>query len=122
MKIEFQENQECLELISKKSGLISLSDEEPHYQKGTNLILVSELKRNLNDKSCLKGNMENTLPHFIQMYQIKQITSFQEFFELNLVLLQIYSCRLLKIFLHIYIELSYSVSKGKIESTCVIFS
>ena len=84
MKIEFQENQEFLELISKKSGLISLSDEEPHYQKGTDLILVSEIKHHLNDNSFLMGNMENTLPHFIQMYQIKQITIFQAFLNSTL--------------------------------------
>lgn len=55
MKVEFQDNQECLELIEKKPGLISLLDEESALPERTDLTLVNKLKRHLNDNSCFKG-------------------------------------------------------------------
>lgn len=54
-KVEFQDNQECLELIEKKPGLISLLDEESTLPERTDLTLVNKLKRHLNDNSCFKG-------------------------------------------------------------------
>lgn len=54
-KVEFQDNQECLKLIEKKPGLISLLDEESTLPERTDLTLVNKLKRHLNDNSCFKG-------------------------------------------------------------------
>lgn len=54
-KVEFQDNEECLKLIEKKPGLISLLDEESTLPERTDLTLVNKLKRHLNGNSCFKG-------------------------------------------------------------------
>lgn len=55
-QVEFEDNQECLELIEKRPlGLISLLDEECTFPKGTDYTLGEKLKEHLALNSCFKG-------------------------------------------------------------------
>ncbi|PON96531.1 Myosin head, motor domain containing protein [Trema orientale] len=55
-KIDFEDNQECLDLFEKKpSGLISLLDEESNLPKASDLTFANKLKQHLNLNSCFKG-------------------------------------------------------------------
>ncbi|KAI5063038.1 hypothetical protein GOP47_0021585 [Adiantum capillus-veneris] len=55
-QVEFEDNQECLELIEKRPlGLISLLDEECTFPKGTDHTLAEKLKEHLALNSCFKG-------------------------------------------------------------------
>ncbi|XP_052177405.1 myosin-2 [Diospyros lotus] len=55
-KVDFEDNQECLELFEKKPiGLISLLDEESNFPKATDLTFASKLKQHLNSNPCFKG-------------------------------------------------------------------
>ncbi|KAL6999435.1 hypothetical protein U1Q18_000597 [Sarracenia purpurea var. burkii] len=55
-KVEFEDNQECLDLFEKKPlGLISLLDEESNFPKATDLTFANKLKQHLNDNSCFRG-------------------------------------------------------------------
>ncbi|KAG7545982.1 Myosin head motor domain [Arabidopsis suecica] len=55
-KVEFKDNQECLNLIEKKPiGLVSLLDEESNFPKATDTTFANKLKQHLNANSCFKG-------------------------------------------------------------------
>ncbi|KAK3010950.1 hypothetical protein RJ639_011846 [Escallonia herrerae] len=55
-KVEFEDNQECLNLFEKKPiGLISLLDEESNFPKATDMTFASKLKQHLNADPCFKG-------------------------------------------------------------------
>ncbi|MCO5570788.1 hypothetical protein L7F22_024516 [Adiantum nelumboides] len=55
-QVEFEDNQECLELVEKRPlGLISLLDEECTFPKGTDHTLAEKLKEHLASNSCFKG-------------------------------------------------------------------
>lgn len=55
-RVEFEDNQECLELIEKRPlGLISLLDEECTFPKGTDYTLANKLKQHLALNICFKG-------------------------------------------------------------------
>lgn len=55
-KVEFEDNQECLDLFEKKPlGLLTLLDEESNFPKATDLTFASKLKQHLNSNSCFKG-------------------------------------------------------------------
>ncbi|KAJ4875611.1 Myosin-2 [Raphanus sativus] len=55
-KVEFVDNQECLDLIEKKPiGLLTLLDEESNFPKATDLTFASKLKQHLKTNSCFKG-------------------------------------------------------------------
>ncbi|KAA8526866.1 hypothetical protein F0562_008905 [Nyssa sinensis] len=55
-KVDFEDNQECLNLFEKKPrGLISLLDEESNFPKATDLTFAEKLKQHLNTNSCFKG-------------------------------------------------------------------
>ncbi|XP_057465935.1 myosin-2-like isoform X2 [Actinidia eriantha] len=55
-KVDFEDNQECLDLFEKKPiGLISLLDEESNFPKATDLTFANKLKQHLNGNSCFKG-------------------------------------------------------------------
>ncbi|GFQ06239.1 myosin-2 [Phtheirospermum japonicum] len=55
-KIDFEDNQDCLDLFEKKPlGLISLLDEESHFPKATDLTFASKLKQHLDANKCFKG-------------------------------------------------------------------
>ncbi|KAL3508613.1 hypothetical protein ACH5RR_028014 [Cinchona calisaya] len=55
-KVEFEDNQECLNLFEKKPiGLISLLDEESNFPKASDLTLANKLKHHLDANPCFKG-------------------------------------------------------------------
>lgn len=55
-KVDFEDNQECLDLFEKKPlGLLSLLDEESNFPKATDLTLADKFKQHLNGNSCFKA-------------------------------------------------------------------
>lgn len=60
-KVEFEDNQDCLDLIEKKPiGLISLLDEESNFPKATDLTFATKLKQHLDTNPCFKGERSGT--------------------------------------------------------------
>ncbi|XP_059301150.1 myosin-2-like isoform X2 [Lycium ferocissimum] len=58
-KVDFQDNQECLDLFEKKPvGIISLLDEESNFHKATDLTFADKLKQNLKANPCFRGDKE----------------------------------------------------------------
>ncbi|XWS09926.1 hypothetical protein CRYUN_Cryun39dG0031900 [Craigia yunnanensis] len=56
-KVDFEDNQECLDLFEKKPlGLLSLLDEESNFPNATDLTLANKLKQHLSANSCFKGD------------------------------------------------------------------
>ncbi|RDY06773.1 Myosin-2, partial [Mucuna pruriens] len=55
-KVDFEDNQECLDLFEKKPlGLFSLLDEESNFPKATDLTLANKLKQHLHTNPHFKG-------------------------------------------------------------------
>ncbi|CAH8317860.1 unnamed protein product [Eruca vesicaria subsp. sativa] len=55
-KVEFKDNQECLDLIEKKPiGLVSLLDEESNFPKATDTTFANKLQHHLKSNSCFRG-------------------------------------------------------------------
>ncbi|GJM84880.1 hypothetical protein PR202_ga00592 [Eleusine coracana subsp. coracana] len=55
-KVEFEDNQDCLNLFEKKPlGLLSLLDEESTFPNATDLTFANKLKQHLNTNSCFRG-------------------------------------------------------------------
>lgn len=55
-KVEFEDNQDCLNLFEKKPlGLLSLLDEESTFPNATDLTFANKLKQHLNSNSCFRG-------------------------------------------------------------------
>ncbi|GFQ02214.1 myosin-1 [Phtheirospermum japonicum] len=55
-KVEFEDNQDCLNLFEKKPlGLQSLLDEESTFPNGTDLSFANKLKHHLKSKPCFRG-------------------------------------------------------------------
>ncbi|XP_028783766.1 myosin-1 [Neltuma alba] len=58
-KIEFDDNQDCLNLFEQKPlGLLSLLDEESTFPNGTDLTFANKLKQHLNSNSCFRGERD----------------------------------------------------------------
>ncbi|KAJ1408494.1 P-loop containing nucleoside triphosphate hydrolase [Sesbania bispinosa] len=55
-KVDFVDNQECLDLFEKKPlGLFSLLDEESDFPKASDLTFANKLKKHLDANPCFKG-------------------------------------------------------------------
>ncbi|KAG6591992.1 Myosin-2, partial [Cucurbita argyrosperma subsp. sororia] len=55
-KLNFKDNQECLNLIEKKPiGVLALLDEELSFPKATDLTFANKLKQHFKSHSCFKG-------------------------------------------------------------------
>ncbi|XP_022753232.1 myosin-2-like isoform X2 [Durio zibethinus] len=118
-KVDFEDNQECLDLFEKKPlGLLSLLDEESYFPNATDLTFANKLKQHLKANSCFKGDrgrafgvrhfagehqlyklmhqLENTTPHFIRCIKpnCKQLPGT---FEEDLVLRQLRCCGVLEV-------------------------
>lgn len=58
-KVDFEDNQECLDLFEKKPvGLISLLNEESNSLKTTDLSFAYKLKQNIRSSPCFKSERE----------------------------------------------------------------
>ncbi|KAK6229517.1 hypothetical protein SCA6_018468 [Theobroma cacao] len=56
-KVDFADNQECLDLFEKKPlGLLCLLDEESNFPNATDLTFANKLKQHLNANPCFKGD------------------------------------------------------------------
>ncbi|XP_019460646.1 PREDICTED: myosin-1-like [Lupinus angustifolius] len=66
-KVEFEDNQDCLNLFEKKPlGLLSLLDEESTFPNGTDLTFANKLKQHLSSNSCFKEERDQafTVCHY----------------------------------------------------------
>ncbi|KAI3764162.1 hypothetical protein L2E82_14165 [Cichorium intybus] len=55
-KVEFEDNQDCLNLFEKKPvGLLTLLDEESTFPNGTDMTFAAKLKQHLKSNSCFRG-------------------------------------------------------------------
>ncbi|WMV13680.1 hypothetical protein MTR67_007065 [Solanum verrucosum] len=55
-KVDFDDNQDCLNLFEKKPlGLLSLLDEESTFPNGTDMSFANKLKQHLNSNLCFRG-------------------------------------------------------------------
>nr|BAL60532.2 myosin VIII [Marchantia polymorpha] len=55
-RVDFEDNQECLDLIEKKPlGLISLLDEECTFPRASSVTFANKLKEHLKGNACFKG-------------------------------------------------------------------
>lgn len=58
-KVDFEDNQDCLDLIEKgPNGIISLLDKESNFPNATALTFASKLKQLLNTHNCFKGDRD----------------------------------------------------------------
>ncbi|XP_061348341.1 myosin-2-like [Gastrolobium bilobum] len=56
-KVDFEDNQECLDLFEKKPlGLLSLLDEESHFPRATDLTFANKIRQHLYASPCFKGD------------------------------------------------------------------
>ncbi|XP_031266701.1 myosin-2 [Pistacia vera] len=104
-KVEFEDNEECLNLIEKKPlGILSLLDEESNFPKATDLTFANKLKQHLSLNSCFKG--ERGRAFGIRHYAGEVLYDTNGFLEKNrdplhsdlIQLLSSCSCQLLKLF------------------------
>ncbi|CAN4104137.1 unnamed protein product [Withania somnifera] len=59
LKVDFEDNQECLDLFEKKPfGLISLLNEESNSPKATDLTFAYKLKQHIKSSPCFKSERE----------------------------------------------------------------
>ncbi|XP_019196973.1 PREDICTED: myosin-2-like isoform X2 [Ipomoea nil] len=81
-KVEFEDNQACLDLIEQKPiGLIALLDEESNFPKATDLTFANKLKEHLKTNQCLKGERGGAFS--IQHYAGEVLYSASGFLEKN---------------------------------------
>ncbi|KAK6157434.1 hypothetical protein DH2020_011682 [Rehmannia glutinosa] len=81
-KIDFEDNQDCLDLFEKKPlGLISLLDEESHFPKATDLTFATKLKQHLNANQCFKGERGGAFS--VRHYAGEVLYDTREFLEKN---------------------------------------
>ncbi|KZV27226.1 myosin-2-like [Dorcoceras hygrometricum] len=58
-KVDFVDNQDCLDLFEKRPcGIISLLEEESNFPHATALTFASKLKQHLNTHNCFKGHRD----------------------------------------------------------------
>ncbi|EPS70501.1 hypothetical protein M569_04240, partial [Genlisea aurea] len=104
-KIEYEDNQDCLDLFEKKPiGLISLLDEESNFPKATALTFATKLKQHLNSNSCFKGERGGAFS--VRHYAGEVLYDTGEFLEKNrdrlyseiIQLLSSCSCKLSRLF------------------------
>ncbi|KAG8386266.1 hypothetical protein BUALT_Bualt03G0131200 [Buddleja alternifolia] len=81
-KIDFEDNQDCLDLFEKKPlGLISLLDEESNFPKATDLTFATKLKQHLSANHCFKG--EHGGAFSVRHYAGEVVYDTGEFLEKN---------------------------------------
>ncbi|MED6168755.1 hypothetical protein PIB30_014444 [Stylosanthes scabra] len=107
-KVEFEDNQVCLDLFEKKPlGLLSLLDEESNFPRATDLTLATKLKQHLSSNPCFKG--ESGKAFSVRHYAGEVTYDTNGFLEKNrdplpsgsIQLLSSCSCELLQSFSHV---------------------
>ncbi|KAJ1295076.1 hypothetical protein BS78_01G196500 [Paspalum vaginatum] len=93
-KVEFEDNQDCLNLFEKKPlGLLSLLDEESTFPNATDLTFANKLKQHLNLNSCFRGERGKSFT--VRHYAGEVAYDTSGFLEKNRDLLHMDSIRLL---------------------------
>ncbi|KAG0457499.1 hypothetical protein HPP92_022656 [Vanilla planifolia] len=93
-KVEFEDNQDCLNLFEKKPlGLLSLLDEESTFPNGTDLTFANKLKQHVHSNSCFKGERGSAFT--VSHYAGEVVYDTAGFLEKNRDLLHIDSIQLL---------------------------
>ncbi|XP_019453619.1 PREDICTED: myosin-2-like isoform X2 [Lupinus angustifolius] len=93
-KIDFVDNQECLDLFEKKPlGLLSLLDEESNLPKASDLTFANKLKQHLSPNPCFKG--ERGRAFGVRHYRGEVLYDTNGFLEKNRDLLPFDSVQLL---------------------------
>ncbi|KAJ4960021.1 hypothetical protein NE237_019931 [Protea cynaroides] len=93
-KIDFEDNQDCLNLFEKKPlGLLSLLDEESTFPNGTDSTFADKLKRHLNSNSYFRAGRGNAFTVLHYAGEVKYDTT--GFLEKNRDLLHLDSIQLL---------------------------
>ncbi|KAF1898822.1 hypothetical protein Lal_00018942 [Lupinus albus] len=104
-KIDFEDNQECLDLFEKKPlGLLSLLDQESSLPKASDLTFANKLKQHLDANPCFKG--ERGRAFSVRHYTVEVLYDTNGFLEKNrdtlpsdsLQLLSSCNCGLLQFF------------------------
>ncbi|KAK7405181.1 hypothetical protein VNO78_06380 [Psophocarpus tetragonolobus] len=80
-KVDFEDNEECLDLFEKKPGLLSLLDEESNLAKASGLTFANKLKHHLDANSCFKG--ERGRAFSVRHYAGEVLYDTNEFLEKN---------------------------------------
>ncbi|XP_022981361.1 myosin-2-like [Cucurbita maxima] len=123
MKVNFEDNQECLNLIEKKPlGVLALMDEELSFPKATDLTFANKLKQHFKSHPRFKG--ERGRAFGVRHYAGEVVYDTNGFLEKNRDLLhsdsiQLFSScasKLLKIFASKMVNHSYKPA-GSISST-----
>ncbi|XP_076939107.1 myosin-1-like [Bidens hawaiensis] len=93
-KVEFEDNQDCLNLFEKKPlGLLTLLDEESTFPNGTDMTFATKLKQHLKTNSCFRG--ERGKAFTVHHYAGEVIYDTSGFLEKNRDLLHLDSIQLL---------------------------
>ncbi|XP_074311049.1 myosin-2-like [Silene latifolia] len=122
-KVDFKDNQECLNLFEKKPlGLLSLLDEESNFPKATDLTFAHKLEQHLSSNSCFKGRRDGAFS--ISHYAGQVLYDTSGFLEKNrdplhsdsLQLLLSRSCELLQLFASKMLDQSQTAVGPKVQS------
>ncbi|CAI9278873.1 unnamed protein product [Lactuca saligna] len=93
-KVEFEDNQDCLNLFEKKPlGLLTLLDEESTFPNGTDMTFAAKLKQHLKSNSCFRG--ERGKAFTVHHYAGEVVYDTTGFLEKNRDLLHLDSIQLL---------------------------
>ncbi|KAL8138040.1 hypothetical protein V2J09_004041 [Rumex salicifolius] len=93
-KVEFEDNQDCLNLFEKKPlGLLSLLDEESTFPNGTDLTFANKLKQHLKHNPCFRGERDKYFN--VSHYAGEVVYDTTGFLEKNRDLLHLDSIQLL---------------------------
>ncbi|MED6146625.1 hypothetical protein PIB30_036213 [Stylosanthes scabra] len=125
-RIDFKDNQECLNLFEKKShSLLSLLDEESNLPKASDLTFANKLKQHLGTNPCFKG--ERGRAFSVRHYEGEVLYDTNGFLEKNrdtmasdsIQFLASCKCELLPLFSKTFyqsLKCSNSLSTGALDS------
>ncbi|GAB4849560.1 hypothetical protein Ancab_004354 [Ancistrocladus abbreviatus] len=127
-KVDFEDNQECLNLFEKKPlGLLSSLDEESNFPKATDLTFADKLKQHLISNPCFEGRRDGVFS--VRHFAGEVLYDTSGFLEKNrdplhsqsIHLLLSCSCPLLKLFASNVLNQSQKLSGPLCQSDVVDF-
>ncbi|KAG4968142.1 hypothetical protein JHK87_033793 [Glycine soja] len=81
-KVDFEDNEVCLDLFEKKPhGLLSLLDEESNLAKASDLTFANKLKHHLNANPCFKGEKGRAFRVRHYAGEVSFVSPFRELWE-----------------------------------------
>ncbi|KAI4366093.1 hypothetical protein MLD38_022015 [Melastoma candidum] len=104
-KVDFEDNQDCLNLIEKRPlGILSLLEEESKFPKASDLTFSNKVKQHLNNNPCFRGDTDVafTIRHYAGEVSYDSTSFLQKNRDLvhvdSIQLLSSCSCQLPKLF------------------------